>query len=93
MDEQVIIEKFIIEEFEILYKNITLLEFKEKKEIFKREFKKAKTPIVKRRWKKLIFNLKMADYKKEKIWEYLNDDMSKGAFDYFVDAVHKGWFK
>ena len=86
-------EESVIQEFEELYADITLLEFNGIEDTFKEEFNKVKNPIIKRRWKKLVFNFKMADYKKEKIWEYINNDLSKEKFDYFVSAVHKGWFK
>ena len=86
-------EESIIEEFEELYKDITLLKFNQIEKDFKEQFSKVRNPIIKRRWKKLIFSFHMATYKKEKIWEYLNDDLEQDKFDYFVEAVHKGWFK
>ena len=87
------IEESIIREFEELYKDISLLEFDRKKTIFKREYKRVQSPIVKRKWKNYIYSLKMAEYKKEKIWEYLNDDLKDDYFEHFVEGVHKGWFK
>ena len=86
-------EESVIQELEELYKNITLLEFNKLEEMFYNKYNGIKTPINKRRFKKLIFSFHMADYKKEKIWEYLNNDLEKNDFDYFVEAVHKGWFK
>ena len=86
-------EERVIVEFEETYKNITLLEFGKKEEMFKKEYKKATSTAIKRRWKKFIFSFKMADYKRERIWEYLNDDIEKEYFDHFIEAVHKGWIK
>lgn len=74
-------------------KDITLLEFNILKIIIKREFDDVNSQKEKRQWKKYIFSLHMADYKKEKIWEYLNDDIEDEYFEHFVEAVHKGWFK
>lgn len=86
-------EERVILKFEKLYKNITLLEFNEKKEMFRDQYEKVTSSQVKRRWKKFIFSFNMADYKRERIWEYLNGDIEKNYFESFVDAVHKGWFK
>lgn len=75
------------------YKDITLLEFNILKNMIKREFDKVNSPKEKRQWKVYIFSLHMADYKKERIWEYLNEDIEQEYFDHFVEAVYKGWFK
>lgn len=88
----------VILKFEELYSNITLQEFNNNLEEFKREYDKVKKQnYIKlqliRRWKNWIYSLKMAEYKKDKIWEYLNDDIDKEYFNHFVDAVYKGWFK
>lgn len=86
-------QESVIERFEEIYEDITLLEFSNLERMFKEEFGKIDDPILKRRWKRFIFNFKMAEYKREKIWEYLNDDIGEEYFNHFVEGVHKGWFK
>ena len=84
------IEESVIEELEELYKDISLLEFDRKKAMFKAEYEKVQSPIIKRRWKKFIFSLDMVEYKREKMWEYLNGDLRDDYFEHFVEFAHKG---
>lgn len=87
------IEECIIRDLEELYTDITLLEFNDIKETFKEQYNKITSSQMRRRCKRLVFSSKMADYKKEKIWEYLNGDIDDGYFEHFVEGVHAGWFK
>lgn len=86
-------EERTIKRYEKMFSDITLIEFNQLEEMFKEDFDKIKSPTIKRRWKRLIFSLNMADYKKERIWEYLNNDIGKEYFDCFVEGVYAGWFK
>lgn len=75
------------------YKNISLLEFSELEDMFKQEFELIGEIATKRIWKEFIYSLNMAEYKRDRIWEFLNEDITKEYFDNFVIGVHKGWFK
>ena len=88
----------VILKFEELYSNITLQEFNNNLEEFTREYDKVKKASyvrlqLIRKWKDWIYSLNMAEYKKDRIWEYLNDDIDREYFNHFVEAVYKGWFK
>ena len=90
--------KSAILKFKELYSNITLKEFYDNIDMFKSEYDKIKqSSYVKlhemREWKNWVYSLKMAEYKRDKIWEFLNNDLTKEEFEHFVIAVHKNWFK
>lgn len=86
-------EERIIREFEQRYKNLTLLEFSKIEDIFKLEYSKVYSNKIRKRWRELINTFPIAEYKKEKIWMFLNNDISKEKFDYFVEVVHRNWLK
>lgn len=86
-------EKETIERVRRKYKDITLLDFLEVKEAFKKEFDTITTREIIKEWRDFIYSLDMAEYKKDRMWEYLNGDMQPEDFTHFVIGVHKGWFK
>lgn len=73
--------------FEEHFKNLTLIEFDNKKNIFKKYFNMAHSNETIKRWRKLINTFQMAEYKKEKIWTFLNNDITKEEFEYFVSTT------
>lgn len=59
-------------------KNITFRQFVENCEELKFQYKELLTPFFNikmvRIWKIMIYSLQMETWRKDKIWEYLNDD-------------------
>ena len=80
--------------FQQKYGDITLWEFNMRKREFKREYKYIRTqPNYReetRAYKEFIYGLKMTEYKKDKIWEYLNDDISEKKLSEFIVGVYSG---
>ena len=78
--------------FQLKYGNITLYDFNNRKEEFKEEYlylRNSKS-IKLREFRDFIYSLQMSEYKKDKIWEYLNNDISSMDFSSFVDGVYTG---
>lgn len=85
----------VILEFKELYKNITLMDFYKRMDMFKREYNKIRTNQyirlgLIREWRSFIYSLDMELYKKDKIWEFLNDDISARDFSKFIRGVYYG---
>lgn len=82
--------------FQERYGNITLWEFNERRKEFKREYEYLKTtPNYReqiREFKDFIYGLTMAEYKKDKMWEFLNDDLGDMGMYEFTRGVYSGWF-
>lgn len=80
--------------FQERYGNITLWEFNKRKREFKREYEYLKKlPNYRdeiRSYKEFIYSLDMAEYKRDKIWEYLNDDLTEIGLYEFVRGVYTG---
>ena len=86
-------EERVITCFEIQYKGISLLEFTNIKEIFKEEYTRCKTNANKKRYRNLINTFPIAEYKKEKIWMYLNNDITEQEFTKFVESTFESVYK
>lgn len=82
-----------IDEIELKYTGITLIEFytarKELKSIYSRVWQRE----IRKRWQRLINTFNMANYKKEKIWEYLNNDITEEEFTKFVNSTFEAVYK
>ena len=74
-------EERVIAIFEKCCKNLTLLEFNKKKDIFKKYYILATENETKKRWRNLILTFKASQYKKENIWMFLNGDITKEEFE------------
>ena len=86
-------EEKIITQLEKELNNITLIEFYTQRQELKKYYKKVYKREIRKRWQKLIGSFKMADYKKEKIWEYLNNDISEEDFYKFVSSTFESVYK
>lgn len=80
------------------YRGITLQEFYDNRDFFKKEYQKLRKPPYYRlqqlrEFKNFIYLLDMRLYIRDRIWEYLNDDISEEYFGKFVEGVYKGQFK
>lgn len=82
-----------IDEIENKYNNITLIEFYTSRKELKKEYDKVWQREIRKRWQRLIDTFKMSNYKKEKIWEYLNNDISEEDFTKFVDSTFEAVYK
>ena len=84
--------------FQKQFGDITLMEFTQRKEEFKELYERLwlppyrSTPAVKE-FKTFIYSLEMAEYKKDKMWEYLNEDITGDQLEHFTNGVYSGWFK
>lgn len=80
--------------FQNKYGNITLWEFNNRRQEFKKEYKYIRTLKNYREqtiaYKEFIYGLKMAEYKRDKIWEYLNDDLTDIGLYEFITGVYSG---
>ena len=74
-------EESVILIFEKHCKNLTLIEFDKKKDIFKKYYSLATENETKKRWRELILTFKTSQYKKESIWMFLNNDITKEEFE------------
>lgn len=86
-------EEKIITQLEKELNNITLVEFYQQRIELKKYYKKVYKREIRRRWQHLIGSFRMADYKKEKIWEYLNNDISEDDFYKFVSSTFESVYK
>ena len=69
------------------------MEFYTQRIELKKYYKKVYKREIRKRWQKLIGSFNMADYKKEKIWEYLNNDISEEDFYKFVSSTFESVYK
>ena len=80
--------------FQQKYGDITLWEFNKRKREFKKEYKYIRTQKnyreETRAYREFIYGLKMAEYKRDKIWEYLNDDLTDIGLYEFIMGVYTG---
>ena len=82
-----------IDEIERKFNNITLIEFYTSRKELKKEYDKVWQRETRKRWQRLIDTFKMSNYKKEKIWEYLNNDITEEDFDKFVNSTFEAVYK
>lgn len=72
-------------------KEITLKEFVERFKDYKEEYNRVRhNTIAVIEWRGYIFALKEKYYIKVKMWEALNDDITKNELDKFVKGVYTG---
>lgn len=82
-----------IDEIELKYTGITLIEFYMARKELKESYSKVWQREIRKRWQRLVSTFNMAEYKKEKIWEYLNNDISEEEFDKFVNSTFEAVYK
>lgn len=82
-----------IDEIEKKYTGITLIEFYTARKELKRLYSRVWQREIRKRWQRLINTFKMANYKKEKIWEYLNNDITEENFTKFVNSTFESVYK
>lgn len=86
-------EEKIITQLEKELNNITLIEFYLQRVELKKYYKKVNKREIRRRWQHLIGSFNVAEYKKEKIWEYLNNDITEEEFKKFVSSTFEAVYK
>lgn len=82
-----------IDEIEKKYTGITLIEFYTARKELKSAYSRVWQREIRKRWQRLIDTFKMANYKKEKIWEYLNNDITEEDFSKFVNSTFESIYK
>ena len=87
--------KNMLLKFKELYSNMTLQDFYDNKQMFKEEYLKVRKPPyyklqLLREWKDFIYSLDLELYKRDRIWEYLNDDIDEEKFEKFVKSTRYG---
>ena len=82
-----------IDEIELKYTGITLIEFYMARKELKESYSKVWQREIRKRWQRLVSTFNMAEYKKEKIWEYLNNDILEKEFDKFVNSTFEAVYR
>lgn len=71
--------------------NITVESFIVNYKVFKKTFDSFLTPFFNakmvRQWKVTLYSLKIAEWKKDKIWETLNDDFTLDEFKKIIQST------
>lgn len=73
-----------------LYSNITFEDFVINRELFKKEYDKVEANSEVKIWLNYIYSLKTSEKKKERMWEYLNNDIN--AKD-LLDSLYRGFYR
>lgn len=68
--------------------NITFKRFVENCEALKSQYQEIISPFfnikMARCWKTMIYSLEMEEWKRDKIWEYLNDDLDEKTLQMLI---------
>ena len=73
-----------------LYSNITFEDFVINRDMFKKEYDKVMANGEVKVWLNYIYSLKTSEKKKERMWEYLNNDIN--AKD-LLDSLYRGFYR
>ena len=73
-----------------LYNDITFEDFVINRDMFKKEYDKVITNGEVKVWLNYIYSLKTSEKKKERMWEYLNNDIN--AKD-LLDSLYRGFYR
>lgn len=69
------------------FENLTFIQFIENCEYLKGQYCDVLSPFFNKKmvrlWKIMIYSLDLAEWKRDKIWEYLNDDITKEELEMF----------
>lgn len=67
--------------------NITFVQFIDNCEALRGQYQEVLAPFFDKKmirlWKTMIYSLHLAEWKRDKIWEYLNDDITKQELELF----------
>lgn len=73
-----------------LYSNITFEDFVINREMFKREYDKVVANVEVREFKDYIYSLQTSMKKKDRMWEYLNNDINSKEL---IDSLYRGFYR
>jgi len=73
-----------------LYSNITFEDFVINRDMFKKEYDKVIANSEVKVWLEFIYSLKTSEKKKERMWEYLNNDINTKDL---LDSLYRGFYK
>lgn len=73
-----------------LYSNITFEDFVINRDVFKREYDKVIANSEVREFRDYIYSLKTTMKKKDRMWEYLNNDINAKEL---IDSLYRGFYR
>ena len=69
-------------------KDLTFQQFIENCEVLKRQYQELLTPFFNveaiRCWKKMVYSLDIPEWKRDRIWEVLNGDITKEELEFIA---------